>query len=259
VEPGSVSGLQQETLADETVFHLSLDFGPGNILDLEAIGQISEVLNEVRRLEGLKALVLDHTGDHFSFGASVEDHLPDRVGEMLPRFHALALSFLGLDLPILAVVRGLCLGGGLEVALLADRIFSSPTAHFGQPEIKLAVFAPLASALLPVRIGSRQATDLLLSGRKIDAAEARDLGLIDEIADDPFAAAMDWVAQNLASSSSAALRLATRAARSNWAVGLEATLDRLERLYLDELMATADATEGIQAFLERREPRFSNR
>lgn len=253
-----MSGLRRELAVGGSVFHLTLDIGRGNILDLAAIEEFIDVLDEVRGTPGLKALVLDHTGSNFSFGASVEDHLPERVGEMLPRFHALALGLLGLDLPVLAAVRGQCLGGGLEMALLADRIYCSPEARFGQPEIKLGVFAPLASALLPHRIGSRQAADLLLTGRSIAAEEARAIGLIDEIVTQPSEAVLDWVRAELGGKSASAVRLATRAARATWSTGFSDLIPQLERLYLDDLMATNDAVEGVRAFLERREPEFTN-
>jgi cyclohexa-1,5-dienecarbonyl-CoA hydratase len=251
-----VSGLRRELAEDGSVFHLTLDIGHGNILDLVAIEEFIMVLDEVRTTPGLKALVLDHSGKNFSFGASVEDHLPEKVGEMLPRFHALALGLIGLDLPIVAAVRGQCLGGGLEMALLADRIYATPEAWFGQPEIKLGVFAPLASALLPRRIGTRQAADLLLTGRSISAEDALGVGLIDSIEADPASAALEWVRTELGGKSASSLRLATRAARANWSRQFAELIEQLERLYLDELMATHDAVEGVQAFLERRDPDF---
>jgi cyclohexa-1,5-dienecarbonyl-CoA hydratase len=254
-----VSGLAVERLDELDLLRLTLDFGKGNVLDVAAIEALRAAVHEAAGTPGLRALLIDHAGPHFSFGASVEDHLPERVGDMLPRFHALARETLALDLPLLCAVRGQCLGGGLEVALLADRVVAAPDARFGQPEIRLAVFAPVASALLPHRIGSRRAADLLLSGRSLDAREALDWGLADAIADDPGAACRSWAAEHLLDKSRAALRLATRAARSTWASRFEADLERLERLYLDELMATEDAAEGIRAFLERRQPAWRHR
>ena len=145
------------------------------------------------------------------------------------------------------------------MALLADRIVASPTAFFGQPEIRLAVFAPLASLLLPTRIGKPHAFDLLLSGRSVDAVAARELGLIDEIAADPLAATVLWARGRLLPQSGAAIRLATRAARLTWQSTFKRDLDAVERLYLDELMGTSDAHEGIQAFLDRRDPVWQDR
>ena len=246
--------IHRELLDDGQLFQATLDLGKGNIVDLAAIAELRTLAQELAGSSGLKAIVLDHTGPHFSFGASVEDHLPGAVDEMLPQFHCLAKELLAIDLPILAVVRGQCLGGGLELALLADRIVSAPTAHFGQPEIKLAVFAPLASLLLPQRIGRPAAIDLLLSGRSIDADTASDLGLIDELAGDPLAAALSWAREQLYPKSAAAIRLATHAGRLQWSRRFARDLDRLEELYLGQLMSTHDAVEGIHAFLERREP-----
>lgn len=249
----------RDSLLDGSVLHLRLDFGKGNILDVAAIRELRQVVAEIGDRSELKALLVDHTGQHFSFGASVEDHLPDRVGEMLPEFHALVRETLALDLPMLAAVRGQCLGGGLEVALLADRIVAAPGARFAQPEINLAVFAPVASLLLPHRVGTQTATDLLLSGRSVEASEAAELGLVAEIAHDPFAAARRWAEKHLVPKSAAALRFATRAARLHWSARFLADLERVERLYLDELMETEDAVEGIEAFLERRQAEWQNR
>lgn len=254
-----MSPLQVERLSELELLRLRLDFGKGNILDIAAIDELRDALREARGAVGIRGLLIDHTGPHFSFGASVEDHLPDRVGEMLPRFHALAREALAIDLPILCAVRGQCLGGGLEVALLADRVAASPDAMFGQPEIRLAVFAPVASALLPHRIGSRRAADLLLTGRSLDAEEALAWHLIDQIADDPAAVCIDWARHHLADKSAAAIALATRAARSTWVDRFGQDIERLERLYLGELMSTEDAVEGIRAFLERRQPVWKGR
>ena len=221
----STPGARLETIEDGQILHLTLEFGKGNIIDLNAIGELRAAAVEIATMSGLKAVVLDHAGDHFSFGASVERAKADRP----------------------------------PIALLADRIVSAPTAFFGQPEIRLAVFAPLASLLLPARIGRSRAFDLLLSGRSIDAVAAREIGLIDEIAGDPLVATLHWARKQLVPKSAAAIRLATRAARMPWRPTFEHDLQAVERLYLDELMATDDALEGIRAFLDRREPIWQDR
>lgn len=251
--------VRRESLADGAILHLALHFGNGNILDIGAIRELRQAVAEARGERRLRAVLLDHTGQHFSFGASVEDHLPDRVPVMLPEFHRLVRDVLALDLPLLAAVRGQCLGGGLELALLADRIAAAPGARFGQPEIKLAVFAPVASLLLPRRIGTQAATDLLLSGRSVEASEAAEIGLVAEIAHDPYAAARRWAEEYLVPHSAAALHFATRAARLHWSARFLADLELVERLYLDELMQTEDAVEGLRAFLERRSPQWQDR
>ena len=244
---------------DSGAILLRLDFGKGNILDTAAMEGMRAAIAEMSAVDDARALIVTHSGDHFSFGASVEDHLPESVEGMLSSFHALVLETLALDLPIFAAARGQCLGGGLEVALLADRIFVTPDIRLGQPEIRLAVFAPVASALLPHRIGSRNAAELLLSGRSVGAEEALAMGLVDEISAEPENAAGAWVKSHLGGLSATAVRYATRAARTTWIDRFRKDLGTLERLYLDDLMGTQDAVEGLHAFLERREPTWKNR
>ena len=159
-------------------------------------------------------MLLDAEGPHFSFGASVEEHLPDRCAAMLASLHALILAMLEFPAPILVAVRGQCLGGGLELALAGSPIFAAPDAQFGQPEMKLGVFAPAASVLLPYRVNQPAAEDLLFSGRSIDADEAKAIGLVQVVADDPEAAALAYFDQHLAGKSAAALACAVTAARA---------------------------------------------
>jgi cyclohexa-1,5-dienecarbonyl-CoA hydratase len=208
---------------------------------------------------GLLAALVDHDGPHFSFGASVEEHLPGACEQMLASLHALIGAMLEWPRPILVAVRGQCLGGGLEVALAANLMFASPEAQFAQPEMKLGVFAPAASVLLPARIGQSRAEDLLFSGRAIDAPTANAWGLVNELAEDPAAAALAYFDKHLAGKSAAALALAVRAAREPLADVARARLEDVEMLYLDKLMATRDAKEGLAAFLEKRAPKWEHR
>jgi cyclohexa-1,5-dienecarbonyl-CoA hydratase len=251
--------VRSEELEAGRILRLSLDAGKGNVLGREALGELREALTLLGTAPGRCAIVLDHEGRDFSWGASVPEHAPGEVHGMLRRLHELAAELLALQVPLLAAARGLCLGGGLELALLADRLFLAPGARLGQPEVLLGVFAPIGSALLPRLIGPRPAAELLLSGRQLDAQEALRLGLAAAIAEDPGAAALAWAREHLCAKSAAALRQATRAARRAWAPGFLADLAALEAQYLDELMLTHDAREGIQAFLERRPPRWEDR
>jgi cyclohexa-1,5-dienecarbonyl-CoA hydratase len=156
-------------------------------------------------------------------------------------------------------VRGQCLGGGLEVAAASHLIFAAPGATLGQPEIKLAVFAPAASCLLPERIGSSRAADLLFSGRGIGAEEAYRIGLVDALADDPSQAALAYFEEHLAPRSASSLRIAVRAARYDLVYRIRRKLAEVERLYLTELMATLDAVEGLSAFIAKRPPVWEDR
>lgn len=244
--------------ADGALWRVVLDRPKGNVLDGAMVGALDETVRRAGRTAGLKALIFEGAGAHFSFGASVEEHLPPHVAGMLSRFHALFLALLESGVPCLSAVRGQCLGGGLELAAFCQRIFAAPDVRLGQPEIRLGVFAPVASLILPERIGRARAEELCLSGRVVDAQEALALGLVDELADDPSAAALAWARRHLLDKSAFSLRLATRALRRRWSAHLAAELAALERLYLDELMTARDATEGLTAFLEKRPPRWSD-
>jgi len=159
----------------------------------------------------------------------------------------------------LAAVRGQCLGGGLEVVSFCNRVFASPDAKLGQPEIVLGVFPPVASVVLPERIGRGAAEHLCLSGKSVSAEEALRLGLVDQIDDDPGAAALKYARKFLLPRSASSLRLGVRAVRAGWNERFLAELDRVERLYMNELMSTADAVEGLTAFVEKRDPVWNDR
>ena len=225
-----------------------------NVLDAE---MVSALTRHARALEGrpnLKLLVIEGDGNHFSYGASVEEHLPAHVEPMLAGFHELFRARERLGVPTAAVVRGNCLGGGFELALSCGWIFAHDDARLGCPEVALGVFAPLASLLLPARAGQRVATQLLVSGEIVDAAHAHELGLVDDVSADPEGALWAWYDRALAPKSAVALRHAWRAARRPIARMLEDELTDLEALYLGSLMSHADPLEGIAAFLAKRTP-----
>jgi cyclohexa-1,5-dienecarbonyl-CoA hydratase len=241
-----------------TFWRVTFGRGAGNILDLETMAALTEVWREAGRAPALKGVCLEGAGADFSFGASVQEHLPDQAGAMLEGMRRLALAMVESAVVTTAAVRGRCLGGGLEVAALAHRIFAEPTATLGQPEIALGVFPPIASIVLPGRIGRAPAEDLCLTGRVVSGDEAHALGLVDEIASEPADAAIAWMSAWLFNRSASSLRFAVRAARANLASRLSQELPALERMYLDELMATPDALEGPRAFLEKRPARWTD-
>jgi cyclohexa-1,5-dienecarbonyl-CoA hydratase len=232
----------------------------GNILDTALMNALVEVFEDARRTPAVKAIILEGAGPNFSFGASVEEHLPDQVASMLTRFGSLMYAVLDSGLVVLGAVRGQCLGGGLELLSLSHRIFATSESRFGQPEIVLGVFPPAASVLLPDRIGRAHAEDLCLTGRSVFAEEARAMGLVNEIVDgDPADAAVDWARAHLSAKSASSLRLAVRAVRVGLLARLRTDLPALERLYLGALMQTADANEGLEAFLAKRKPVWRHR
>jgi len=244
--------------AKESLLHLRLDRPRANIIDAKMITALRAALSAARDDRHLKAVLLSAAGPHFSFGASVSEHMPDRCADMLADMHRLIGAMLEFPLPILVAVQGQCLGGGLEVAMAGSLIFAATDARFGQPEISLGVFAPAASLLLPALIGPMAAVDMLLSGRSIDAAEAEKHGLARAVGDDPLALARNWFDDHLAAKSAASLRCATRALREPLAARFSAGIGPVEKLYLDDLMKTRDAVEGLEAFVEKRPAKWED-
>jgi cyclohexa-1,5-dienecarbonyl-CoA hydratase len=244
---------------DGALLRLRLAKPKANLIDAVMIGALTAAFDAHRGNRGLLAVLVDHEGPHFSFGASVEEHLPGCCEQMLRSLHALLGAMLEWPRPILMAISGQCLGGGLELACAGSALFAAADAQLGQPEMKLGVFAPAASVLLPLRIGQARAEDLLYSGRAISAPTAASWGLVNEVADDPVAAALAYFDKHLAQKSAASLALAVRAVRAPFAKLARARLEDVEALYLAELMATRDASEGLKAFIEKRQPRWEHR
>jgi cyclohexa-1,5-dienecarbonyl-CoA hydratase len=242
---------------DGQLLHITLNAPKANVLDAVMLTGIADAVKAHADQPGVKAIAFEGAGKHFSFGASVEEHRADSVKGMLSQFHALFRLLMDTAIPTFAVVRGQCLGGGLELASFCSWIFADNGAHFGQPEIKLAVFPPMASLLLPWRIGGAGALDLCVSGRSIDAAVAHRIGLVQDVSDDPSARFDAFFSEQLAPLSASSLRFAERAARMSLQSALSRDLPKLEKLYLDELMTTPDANEGINAFIEKRKPSYT--
>jgi len=242
-------------LDDGAIWRVTFGGSKGNILDRALMAALRGVFRDARASAPLKAICLEGAGRHFSFGASVQEHLPDQVAGMLAEIRFLVTDLLDCQVVVMAAVRGQCLGGGLELASVCHRIFASHDAMLGQPEIALGVFAPIASVVLPERIGRANAEDLCLTGRSITAAEARAMGLVDELTtDDPADVALAWARTHFSQRSAMSLRLAVKAVRAGLAAKVRNELPALEALYLHELMVTDDAAEGLRAFLDKRPP-----
>jgi len=244
---------------DGALLRLRLARPRANIVDAAMIAALDGALLAHRANNKLRGVLLDAEGPNFSFGASVEEHLPAQCAQMLASLHALIVAMIEFPAPILVAVRGQCLGGGLEVALAGSLIFASPDAQFGQPEMKLGVFAPAASLLLPYRVNQPMAEDLLFSGRSIGAEEARAAGLVHTVFADPETAALTYFNDHLAGKSASSLACALAAARGPMIRDVRQRLAEVERIYLDRLMATRDANEGLTAFLAKRRPQWEHR
>lgn len=254
----SLVGLSIE--ADGASARLTLRRPPLNILDLGMIAELNSALVALRAQPRLRCLVLASDGKAFCAGVSVEDHLPGRVAAMLPAFHDVFRNLIALGVPVVSAVQGPALGGGCELACFADLVVATETATLGQPEIKLGVFPPVAAVCFPRRIGTARTFQLVASGDLLEAREAERIGLVDRVV--PAADLEGVVAAavtGLRDKSAPALRLARRAVLEQRDAALLAELARVEALFVDELMATADAVEGLEAFLQKRRPNWQHR
>ena len=247
------------TERDGKLLRLRLDRPKANIVDAQMITALDKAFAKNRRNKNFVAVLLDAEGPHFSFGASVEEHLPLQCADMLQALHTLIGKMMRYPIPVLVAINGQCLGGGLEVALAGQLLFASPTSALGQPEMMLGVFAPAASCLLQARVGQARAQDLLYTGRSVSGSEALDMGLVDFIADDPQAAALEYFDKHLAAKSASSMRYAVKAARLGYVNKVLSKLAKVEKIYLDDLMSTRDAVEGLEAFIAKRPAKWENR
>jgi len=246
-------------LADR-VARVTLDRPPLHVLDLAAIREYSAALGRVER-DTAAVCILSSAGERaFSAGVDIADHTRDKVASMLEHFHGLIRKIRRIECVTVAAVRGVALGGGFELALACDMIVAEEGATFGVPEIWLACFPPVAAAALPRHIAPQKAYELVLSGEPITAVEAMNLGLVNALAPrGKLEETLDRFTARFTEKSVAALRIAKRALRVSEEETFGAGLDETERIYLQDLMKTHDAEEGIRAFLERRQPKWEDR
>ncbi len=244
---------------DGALLCLSLNRPKANIVDAEMIAALDQAFADHADNADLSAVLLTAEGPHFSFGASVEEHLPESCAAMLKSLHALVRRMLEFPVPVLVAIQGQCLGGGLEVAMAGHHLFAAPDANLGQPEMMLGVFAPAASCLMPERVGQSRAEDLLYSGRSVSGDEALQIGLVNSVSPDPKAAATAYFDTHLAGKSASSLRMAVRAARAAYNAQMIARINEVEDLYLNDLMSTRDAVEGLEAFIAKRPAKWENK
>jgi cyclohexa-1,5-dienecarbonyl-CoA hydratase len=247
---------------DDRVARITFARPPVNIFNIAMMREINDALNQCAGQRQLVAIVFDAAADcrAFSAGVAVEEHVEETIFQMLDTFHAIFRNLEQLSRPTIAVVDGPALGGGCELVAACDIAIVSPRARFGQPEIKLGVFPPVAAVLLPQLIGDKHARQLILTGEIIEATEAARLGLVNYIV--PGNELEQKTSELLArfrSLSAAALELTRKAIDLSRGSSLDAALKKAESLYLNELMKTFDANEGISAFVQKRKPEWRNR
>jgi cyclohexa-1,5-dienecarbonyl-CoA hydratase len=246
--------------AHQTRAAFTLSHPKGNILTAEMVTSLRTALEGLGQNPHLKLITIEGAGRDFSFGASIPEHAPDQIGRVLPEMHALIDDLLDAPAPTAALVRGRCFGGGFELALACDFILAEENATFALPEISLGVFPPAGSVLLPARVGLAAAASSLMSGETITAGEWHARGLVQVLAAPGTLDSVTdaWFARTLAPRSAAALRHGGAAMRLALQSHVRTVLPEIERLYLDDLMRTHDAVEGIAAFMEKRRPTWTD-
>jgi cyclohexa-1,5-dienecarbonyl-CoA hydratase len=236
-----------------------LDYPPLNILTRAALAELRASLARLAEEPELRAVLLTATGKHFSAGADVGEHLPPGYVELIPEFLDTVADIAGFPVPVVAAVRGRCLGGGFELVLGADMIVAGDSAVFGQPEIMLGVLPPATCVLLPKLASPSLAAEVVFTGDVLDADRALSTGIVNRVVPDAdVETEAEDLARRMTRHSAAALRVGKRMLRGDPG-DLRAELREAGRLYDEELMATADAVEGLTAFLEKRKPEWTHR
>ena len=234
---------------------LTLRHPPLNVIDLAMMDELAKALAEIETRADISTLVLSGSGKSFSVGVDVAAHTPDKVEDMLARFHSVIRALVSTKKVTIAAVHGHCLGGGAEFAMVCDLVYTAENATWGFPEIKLGCYPPVAATALAALVGQKHAADLILTGRSITGAEAARIGLANRaVADTEIEPAVQEALQHLSKLSPAALAI-TKKANYAWdSMHFDKGLARAEKIYFEELMKTEDAHEGINAFLEKRQP-----
>ncbi|HWP84008.1 MAG TPA: enoyl-CoA hydratase/isomerase family protein [Terriglobia bacterium] len=239
---------------------ITLSKPPLNILDLEMIEEVCAALEGIEAQSATRLIVFRAAGEKaFCAGVSIQDHTPDKIHQMIPRFHRIFRLLARTDKVTVAAVQGHCLGGGLELASMCDLIVAADNASFGQPEIKLGQLPPVGIILLPLQMGYRKGVELLLTGSSIGAAQAAAFGLVNRVVPpDQLDAALQELLAELTAMSGSALALTKQLLRRIAPVDFEKALELSERFFLDRVAASEDGKEGIFAFLEKRAPKWTH-
>ena len=233
---------------------------PVNVLNIKMMKEINQALKDFQS-RSLKVLILDADGKAFSAGVDITDHTKEKVNEMIQVFHDIFNNLLKIEAPTVALVNGAALGGGCEVAMFCDIVIASEKSKFGQPEIKVGVLPPVAAAIFPKLMWSKKALELIVTGDVIKADEAKDLGLVNHIlpVENFEEEAEKFITEKLASNSAIVMQLIKRAFIEGATQNYSNSIKKIEDIYLNELMKTDDASEGLAAFIEKRQPVWKNK
>jgi cyclohexa-1,5-dienecarbonyl-CoA hydratase len=245
---------------DAPVARITLCNPPLNVIDLPMAIELHQALAEIESRTDISTTVFQGSARAFSSGVDIKSHLPELIHEMLAAFHAVIRAIVASRTVTIAAVRGICLGGGAELAAICDMVYTARDANWGFPEIKLASFPPVASVALAAIVGQKRAAELILTGRQFTGNQAAAMGLANRsVAADKLESTVGRTLAELRHLSPVALLHAKKAIYAWDAIHFDKGLARAERIYLDELISTEDAREGIIAFLEKRPPKWTGK
>lgn len=246
--------------AKDGVAFITLSSPPLNILSMAMMDELTLALERARADRALLAVVISAEGRAFSAGADIGEHRPEQAPGMIASFSRLFALLGAIELPLVMAVDGPALGGGFELALMADILLASERSTFGQPEIRLGFFAPVGVTALPARVGLQRAIEITCTGRTYTAAEMAEMGLVRRVvAPEQLEPALEAVLADLRRASPLIMRMNVRVLRQSLGQPFAVACPTAERIFLDELMVTEDVREGIASFYEKRRPAWKNR
>lgn len=242
------------------VARISLHNPPVNVIDMPMMDELAQSLGEIEVRQDISVILFEGDGKAFSAGVDVAAHTPDKVEQMLAKFHAVIRALVAAKRVTIAAVHGHCLGGGAELAIVCDMVFTAEAAQWGFPEINLGCYPPVACTVLAALVGQKRAAELILTGRTIDGKEAAEIGLATRaVAESELSAVVEESVMQLQKLSPVALALAKKASYAWDSMHFDKGLARAEKIYLEELRTTEDAREGVRAFMEKRAPNWTGK
>src|SRR5437588_2083987 len=241
--------------------HITLNNPPVNVINIAMMEALLSAIREAESRPDITSMVFRGEGKGFSAGVDIAEHTPEKIQEMLSKFHAVILAIARSQKVSIAAVHGNCLGGGAELAMICDMVFTTADAKWGFPEIKLACFPPVACVALAALVGQKRATELILTGRTFSGRDAAAIGLANQSvdADQQLEQNISRTLGELKQMSAAALAVTKKAIYTWDGLHLDKGIARAEKIYIEELMATEDVREGVAAWAEKRAPKWTGK